>query len=434
MLKQNILKTFFAVTAFFILIGSATAREPMHLSLDDARNYALGHNRNLVNAGLAIDEADQRLRETIARGLPQVDVTADYNNFFGSTAEIAFGPVPAVIEFNPTSTANLSVGQLIFNGSHIVGIQTARLFREIQETSRDRTELEIISQVLQAYYLVLMSEQSLAILGENLENMRDVMEGTIIMVDAGVADELDYDQLSVQVAMLENGISAAQRQVEMAVNLLRMQMGLEADVEIVLTDSLEEILNSSDFQGSLNSQFLLDENIDFQLMQLQTSVAEKQIDLERAAYLPTVAGFYNYTEKILKPEFDIQPKHVIGVNVSIPIFSSGMRRARVNQARINLESVENQQQMMTDQLFIQERQLRYNLQNAMEQFESQKSNVAVAQRIYDNLQLKYRQGMISSLELTIANNNYLQAENSYISSLLQLLQAQTEMDKLLRSL
>jgi outer membrane protein len=430
MLKRSTIKYLFASAALLATLSLDAAQSPLHLSLDSARHYAVVHNKNLVGAGLTISEAGERLREAIAQGLPQVNATADYNNFFGSTATL--GAIPGFeITFNPTSTANLSVGQLIFSGSYIVAIQTARLYRDITEVNRDRTELEIVSQVLQAYYLVLVSDQARIILGANLENMQDIMVKTRAMVNAGIAEELDYDQLSVQSAMLENSLRAAQRQVELSVNMLRLQMGLDAGVEIVLTDSLEDIVGRSDFQGSLASPFNLDENINFKLMELQTSMAGRQIDMERAAYLPTVMGFYNYTEKILRPEFDIQPRHVIGLNVTVPIFSSGARRSRVNQARINYRSAENQKDLLSEQLLIQERQLRYNLANAMEQFESQKSNVAVAQRVYNNIRLKYQQGLVSSLDLTTANSNYLQAENNYFSALMQLLQAQTEMDKLL---
>ncbi len=411
----------------------AATQNPMELSLDNARHYAIEHNKNLVNAGLAVDEAGQRLRETVAQGLPQVNATVDYNNFFGSTASL--GAFPGMeITFNPTSNASLTVGQLLFNASYIVGVQTARLFRDVTEVSMERTELEIISQVMQAYYLVLVSEQSQNILEANLENMRDLLAKTRALVAAGVAEELDYDQLSVQATMIENGLKAAERQVELSYNMLRLQLGLDAAIDLALTDDLDYLVERSDFQGSLLTGFRMDENIDYRLMELQTSIAEKQVDLERAAFLPTVTGFYNYTEKLLKPEFDITPKHVIGFNVNIPIFSSGMRQARVNQARINLESVENQRELLTEQLSIQERQLRYNLNNALEQFESQKRNVEVAQRVYRNMRTKFEHGVASSLDLTTANNNYLQAENSYIASLMQLLQAQVEMDKLLNSI
>lgn len=420
---------------FFIAILLSTgpgslAQEKMYLSLDSARHFALEYNKNLINAGYAVDEAGLRLREAISRGLPQVDASVDYNNFFGSTATL--GAMPGfTIEFTPTSNLSVSVGQLIFSGSYIVGIQTAKLFKEITETSLERTGLEIRAQVTQAYYLALISVKSREIIAANLVNMQEVLEKTGAMVRAGIMEEVDYDQLRVQANMLENAHRAAGRQVELAFNMLRLQMGLDAAADIELTDRLNEIVNRTDFQGSLVNPLDISQNMDFQLVELQTSIAGKQVDLERAAYLPTIMGFYNYTEKLLKPEFDIQPNHVIGLNVSIPIFSSGMRKSRVDQARINFKMAENQKELLSEQLNIQEKQLRYNLSNALEQYESQKANVEVAQRVYENIRNKYQQGLVSSLDLTTTNNNYLQAENSYIAALMNLLEAQVAMDKLL---
>ncbi len=423
------------LVSFFTGIGiHAKAQEELHLTLDSARYHALEYNKNLLNAGLAVDEADHALREAIARGLPQLDAAIDYNNFFGSTAEITMGPVPTEIEFNPTSNLNISVGQLVFSGSYIVGIQTARLFREITETSLEKSRLDIKSQVTQSYYLALVSEESKAIVKQNIENMKDIQKKTRAMVDAGVAEEVDYEQLSVQVNMLENSLRAAERQVELAHNMLLLQTGLPADTELVLTDRLSGFVSETDFHTSLATPFNLPENVDYQIMELQEKVAGKQVNLERASFLPTITGFYNYTEKLLKPEFDITPNHVIGFNISIPIFSSGMRSARVNQARINHQIAENQKELLADQLSIQEKQLRFNLNNAIEQYESQKANLEVAERVFSNLKKKYEQGLVSSLDLTTANNNYLQAENSYIQAMIGLLEAQVEMDKLLNSI
>ncbi len=434
-MPKSLYTRFILLLSLITLIANPTeAQEELHLTLDSARHHALEYNKNLVNAGLAVDEAGQKLRETIAQGLPQLDAAIDYNNFFGSTAEITMGPLPAEIEFNPTSNLNVSVGQLIFSGSYIVGIQTARLFREVTETSLEKSKLDIRAEVTQAYYLALVSEESKAIVEQNIENLRDILKKTRAMVDAGVAEEVDYDQLSVQVNMLENSLRAAERQVELAHNMLLLQTGLPADTELVLTDRLSDFVSKTDFHSSLAAPFNILENADYQIMELQEKIAEKQVNLERASFLPTITGFYNYTEKLLKPEFDITPNHVIGFNISIPIFSSGIRSARVNQARINHQIAENQKELLADKLTIQEKQLRYNLNNAIEQFESQKANLTVAERVFSNLKKKYEQGLVSSLDLTTANNNYLQAENSYISAMIQLLEAQVEMDKLLNSI
>ncbi len=429
--KHFIINCILVVTLLTGIALSAKGQTAMALSLDDARQHALQHNKNLRNAGLNIDEAGLMTREVIAQGLPQVNATVDYNNFFGSTASL--GAMPGMtIEFNPTSNLGVSLTQLIFSGSYIVGIQSAKLYEEITRTSFEQTELEILAQVTQAYYLSLIAMEARTIVGNNLDNLRDLLEKTRAMVDVGMAEEVDFDQLSVQFGMLNDALRAADRQLELALNMLRLQMGLTADTEISLTDDLEGILDQADFGTSLTKAFELQSNPNYRMLTLQTEIAEKQVNMERAAYLPTLSGFYNYTEKLLKAEFDITPNHVIGLNLSIPIFSSGVRQSRVRQARINYEIAENQQELASEQLLIQEKQLRFNLNNAIEQFESQKANLEVARRVFNNINDKYQQGMLSSLDLTTANNNYLQAENSYITAVLQLLEAQVEMDKLLR--
>ncbi len=430
MQQKTIKKTILLCTALFFMVFQSSAQTEMLLSLDSARHYALEHNKNLRNAELGIDEAGLMLREAIAQGLPQISATVDYNNFFGSTASL--GDFPGMtIEFNPTSNLSLAFSQLIFSGSYIVGIQSAKLYEEITRTNFEQTERDILVQVTQAYYLSLISLEARNIVAENVDNLRDLLAKTRAMVDVGMAEEVDYDQLVVQLGMLTDALRAADRQHEMALNMLRLQMGLTVETAIVLTDRLDVLLETADLGTSMTKSFDLSSNPNFRLMTMQTEMAEKHINMERAAYLPTLSGFYNYTEKLLTAEFDITPNHVIGLNLSIPIFSSGVRQSRVRQARVNYEVAKNQQELVSDQLLIQERQLRFNLNNAMEQHESQRANLEVARRVYDSINNKYRQGMLSSLDLTTANNNLLQAENSYISAVLQLLEAQLEMDKLL---
>jgi len=90
--------------------------------------------------------------------------------------------------------------------------------------------------------------------------------------------------------------------------------------------------------------------------------------------------------------------------------------------------------MVSDQLLMQEKQLRYNLLSAGEQYRSQKENIEIAKRVLNSFQNKYNQGMASSLELTQANNNYLTAQNNYLSALMNLLQTRVAFDKLMNNL
>jgi outer membrane protein TolC len=212
--------------------------------------------------------------------------------------------------------------------------------------------------------------------------------------------------------------------------MFRLELGLAVDQEFELKGSLDEVLGAVKGLNPGSMTFDLLKNPDFQLVELQQKLSEKQVKMQKASYLPTLTSFYSRTEKIIKPNFDMSPKNMIGLNLSIPILSGGQRLARLNQARIDLETMNNTKALMAEQLQIQEKQLQFNLKTANETYINQVKNMAVAKRVYDNLKLKFERGMISGLDLVSADNNYVKAETDYISSVFQVLQATFELDKI----
>jgi outer membrane protein TolC len=216
----------------------------------------------------------------------------------------------------------------------------------------------------------------------------------------------------------------------MAFNMLRFQLGVNAGINIKLITSLDDISRQDKFENVLTDTFNIVNNTDFNLVMMQEKMRKSQISLERASYLPTLAGYYSYTGKILKPKFDMTPKNVIGLNLSVPIFSSGLRHSKVSQAKINLNIAENTKELVNKQLTIQEKQLRFNLNNLLDQYQNQKINIETAKEVLDKMNLKFQQGIVSSLELTSANNNYLSAETTFITTLFQLLDAELALRKI----
>jgi outer membrane protein len=430
-----------AKTTFILLLASLVfarinGQEKLSLSLEEARKHAIEYNKTVKNADLAIDESRKKINEVLSAGLPQADVAIDYSNFLGAEMEFSFqeGLPPQKIPFNPTSNLNLTVSQLIFNGGYIVGLQSARLYKELTETSYLKTEQDIREQVTKSYYNALVSEMTIGILLKNLDNTKEIFEKTKTMVSVGMAEKLDVDQFEVQLASLENALKSAGRQKELSYNLLRFQLGIAVDTPIELTDSLNGLLQEFRFGLLTENDFSLQDNIDYRLMLTQEKLSEKQVSLNKMNYLPTLTGFYRYTNKILKPRFDLSPQNVVGLNLSIPILSSGMRNAQLSQARIQYETTLNNKELLTDQLLLQVKQSRFNLATAMEQYENRKRNVDVAYSIYENYRLKFEQGVASSLDLTISNNNYLQAESDYLMAIISLFDAQLTLQKLMNSL
>ena len=404
----------------------------MTLSLDKAIEYALQNNKVIQNARLSSQVAKEKIWETTASGLPQVNASADYNNFLGAQAELRLSESapPAVIEFNPTSTFKFNVSQLVFSGSYYVGLQLSKLASQMAEKSSLKTELDVKEQVTRTYYLILISEKMLKIIGANRDNSVVILEKTKNLSNAGIIEKTEVSKLSVMVSSVENAQNAIERQLEMAFNMLRFQLGLNAGGKIILVTSLDDISQQNKFENILIDTFNIENNTDFNLVSLQAEMRKSQISLERASYLPTLAGYYSYTGKILKPKFDMTPKNVIGLNLSVPIFSSGLRHSKVSQAKINFNVAENTKELLNQQLTIQEKQLKYNLNNLLEQYQNQKINIETAKEVLDKMNLKFQQGIISTLELTSANNNYLSAQSDYISTLFQLLDAELALRKL----
>lgn len=141
------------------------------------------------------------------------------------------------------------------------------------------------------------------------------------------------------------------------------------------------------------------------MIQQQEYLSEKMVDMKRANALPILEAFYRYTYKILKPDFDTAPTNMLGLQLKIPIFSSGLRHAQTQQALIDLKTTQNNKSIIEGQLRTSEKQFRFNLANALETYETQQKNIEVSRRVHASLKLKYEQGMLSGMDLINADNS-----------------------------
>ena len=426
---KKVLKLLIAGLLYMIMLP-VQAQDTLVLSLDSAVSYALQHNKTLVNSKYAIDKTQQQYKETVAKGLPQVDASMDYNNFLGATASLEINPhaPPAVIEFNPTSSLKAGVNQLLFSGNYWVGLKLAKLAKKMSEEKYQKDELDVKEQTIQSYFTILASKQILQTLRENKKNAEIIYNQTENMAKAGLIEQTDAEKLSVMVTSVDNAVKSAERNLELAYNLVRFNLGLPGNQPLKLSDNLAKV--EARLNIDLSSPFKIQNNVDYRLLSIQGEMAKKNIDMAKSNYLPTLVGFYSYTKKLIKPKFDMSPEHILGVKLSVPIFSSGDRKAKLNQAKIDLNINENTKALLTDRLTLQEKQLRYNYNNLVEQYLSQKENVKIAKNVLDQMNLKFQQGLVSSLDLTSANNDYLKAEIDFVTTKMKQLQAQLALRKL----
>jgi outer membrane protein len=218
---------------------------------------------------------------------------------------------------------------------------------------------------------------------------------------------------------------------------LRFQLGVKSDTRIILTETLDDLVKEINVNALLAQNFNAMKNIQYDIVEKQEQLSALNLKAQKAKILPSLTGVYAYSTSGMGQDLSSMKwfqSSYLGAQLSVPIFASGQRYSGIKKAKIDLEKARNTKEMISDQLNMQEKQLRFNLQNANMQYMSQKGNVEVSKRVYTSMGNKYKQGMASSLELTQANQLYLQAENNYISSLMNLLQTKLALDELLNNM
>lgn len=480
-MKKSILSLALAI---LLGIGALAQDEApaLVLNLGEAIEYANEYNKALRNSRQEVDRSKSAIWEAISQGLPQADIAVDYLTYFGYELEFSFGgsditvsddmvatamantlakpqfagitPADLNVYFAgadmdreiqsmlPSSTilmsdqltAKFQVSQLIFSGQYIVGIQTAKLAKQIADMALDNSEVTTKESVINAYYLVLISERSLDFIDGNLENLRDMMQQTEKLYETGMAEKIDVDQFSVTVNQLENTKRSMERGLELNYNMLRFTLGVPAGTEITLTDNLETLFDEMAAVDLLMKDFNKEENITYQMMAAQSEINKKLWDMEKWNFAPNMVGFYNYNQKILTAGFDMTPNHLAGLSFSLPLFASGQKKSKLDQARIQYEVSERNTEIMADQLELQNRQLKYNLESSIENYSTQLENVEVAEEVLKNYQRKFKNGMASSMEVTQANSAYLEAQSTYLSAMFEVMNARIQLEKLMNNL
>lgn len=445
MKKKEVLAVLLLFSSTCGIILSQNSSDDLKLSLKEAQEYAILNNKMMVSSRMDVDASKVAIWETISNALPQVTATGSFTDnlklmttllpgdFFGKPGEKV--PVTFGSQFN--SGATIQASMLLFNAPLYIGIETTKLANKLSEKNLAKTELDTKESVSTAYYLILVSERSLEILNGNIANLNETLKSTRSMYSAGMAESTDVDLMISNVTMVENTRSSMQSSIELNYNLLRFQLGVSAETRILLSETLDDFTSDINIEALLSQQFDQKQNLNYILTEGQEKMSSLALKSQKSSVLPTLAAFYSYGVNGMGDKISTQQwfrNSMTGLQLSIPVFGSGQKYSQIKRAQINFEKAKTAKEMVTDQLLLQEKQLRYNLVNANLNYKSQKDNVDVSKRIYASMENKYKQGMASSLELTQANSFYLQAENNYVSSLMNLLQTKLALNKLLNNM
>ncbi len=413
-------------------------------TLREAQLYALENNYDVINAITDVEIARQKVKENLAIGLPQVDASAGYTNFIELPTTLIpgefFGGEPGTfqqVQFGTrhNATWNASLNQLIFSGQYFVGVQAARSYVTLMERNLEKSEIEIRDLIAKSYFPVIILQENKVIFDSTLASLQNMLYETDEYYKAGFLEDTDVDQLQLLISDMETTIKNIENQQEIAYNTLKYMMGIPADEEIEVTDRMVDMLSAVDREFLINSTFDIARHIDYLLLRDQQQMANLQLKLNRSEYYPYMSGFYTFQQDAMRNEFDFFQggdwfnNQMIGVTLNVPIFSSGNRSAKVQQAKLELEKLKVQENQLRQGLSLRVRTVKSEFNNAYLIYQNKKMAVSNAQKIYQKTEVKYRSGLVTSLDLSQTYNQYLTTEIEYLTSILELLNKKAELEK-----
>lgn len=456
---------FYVTGLLLTAIAPVYGQETMELSLDEAMEYALEHNNDVKNARLEVLIADKKIWETTASGLPQIDASVAYQNIFevptvnfpsstivknpgeevpvfGDIIETSTGNyalsltegAPIELGTKETTTIDLTVSQLIFSGSYIVGLQASKVYKQLSTDQLDMTELETKSQVAETYYMILVLEENETILQNSLKNIEETTFEIEQMLAEGFVENTDLDQMKINQITIENALSNLKNQITIARELLKIQIGLPSETRLKLSENINSVIKNVPVEALVKTTYNVEKTISYQMLETQEKLTELDLKLRKSEFLPTVAAFYNHQEKTAKADFDFYFPDIVGVNVTVPIFHSAARFSKVKQSKLKLQQVKNQKIQAKQGLRVDIEKTRNDFSNAVKVFNNQKTKLTLSQRIYDKTLTKYKEGMAGSMDLTQANNQLLDAQSNYYQAMLNVLQQKVLLNKKLNRL
>lgn len=440
------------IVLFFILsasTGFAQESKSYSFSLEEAISFAIDSNYTAINARRDIAKAIKRKWEATATGLPQLSASINYQNNLKQPvtlipAEITGGEpgtfVPVTFGTQQNATATATLEQLIFDGSYLVGLQAAKAFLDFSENAAEKTNLEVRKGIINAYGSVLLAEELVAIFERNETNLEQNLFETRKIFENGLTEEESVEQLEITLLDIQTQLSNTKRTRSIAREMFNVALGLEVDSPVTLTETLDDLAQKNINLDFMDTSLNIEDNVDYKIAYNLTEQRSLELKLEKSRALPTLNAFVNYGTMANSDDFTFLDSDqrwfqssVLGVNMRIPIFSSGMRGAKTQQARIALDQAETELEQTMKQIELDLNTARSNYVFAVENYDNSKKNLSLAERVEQKNQTKFSEGLSTSFDLRQAQTQLYSAQQQYFQSMLNVINAKAELETVLNT-
>ncbi|ADY53003.1 outer membrane efflux protein [Pseudopedobacter saltans DSM 12145] len=417
----------FLITLISICTFTGAFAQSTQLTLKDALKYALDNNTAAKKAVLEIDKGKFKTQEVRAQALPQITGNAGltYNAIIGMLVADIGGQTQSIKMGQAwNSVAGVQLSQQLFNQQVFTGLQAAKSSEAYYRLNAQLTEEQVIEQVANNYYQVLVNRQQLNVIDTNIKNVKIVEKIIANQYQNGLAKKIDVDRINVNLTNLNTQRAEMANAITMLENQLKFSMGMPIHTPISLPSSELTAVNQNPI---LADTINLSARTEMQLMDVQKNLLNLQRKAYVSEYYPNLSLNANYNYNSQANSFDFLKSNrnaigfdasAIGLTLRIPIFNGFSTRSRVRQAEIEIKEFEADRLETTNALNMAYENAKIQLRNSINTINSQKKNAELANEIYLSTQNNYNNGLASLTDLLDTENALTQAQNSYTQALL----------------
>ncbi len=402
-------------------------------TLQNCVQYALRHQPLMKQSRLNEEITGYQIRSKLADWFPQLNF--NYNlqhnyllptsNFQGNTIKVGL---------NNTSSGQFSLTQTIFNRDVLLAASTAGEVRNQAKQISVNNKINVVVNVSKAFYAVLFTQQQNNLLDEDIIRLKQSYEDAYNQYKGGVVDKTDYEQAEIAL----NNAEAEKKQNEELLKAnyanLKDQMGYPSDGDLSLLYNITTMENevSIDTSEALN----YDKRIEYKLLQTQYHLDQANLKYYEWSFLPSLNAFaeynFNYQNNDLPKLYNQNyPNSYVGLQLSFPIFQGGKRIQEIGQAKLELERSGYDIVSLKNSMNAQYVQSMSNYKSNLNNYIIMKKNLELAKDVYNTIELQYKSGVKTYLDVITAESNLRTTEVNLINALYQTLSSKLDVQKAL---
>lgn len=424
--------------AVFLSASVATAQDdtlrlPAPASLPECLRYALTHQPSVRQADLDERIADRTIAIGLSGWLPQVSLSGALTH----NTELS-APPASVSRLGPvnTSSIQLSLSQTIFDRDVLAALSTRSDVRERAHEQSALTSIDVVVNVSKAYYAVLTTSTQLAVLRDDITRLRRNLEDARSQFRSGVVDKTDYQRATITLNNVEAEAYQAQQQRDARLAALKEAMGYPSSLALELPESDSAQWSESGLMVDTTQHVVYENRVEYRQMETERRLRRSALFYAKWSFLPALSAVgaysYNYQADALPPLFDrAYANSFVGLRLSLPIFEGGRRLFEISRARLELERADYDIERLKLSIDAEFAQASANYKSNLRSYLMLKENAELARDVYETLQLQYRSGIKTYLDVLTAENDLRAAEANRTNAFYQLISGKLDMERAL---